>query len=98
MNAPTTKVSAWIDTGLTIDLPSGVSLCARRDDPYLTEEFDPVTGSTYMALEPASYSITSHQGLMPAFHTDTFNTLQALANAMRDYADLRTWRQINHGG
>ena len=94
--APTTKIANGIDNGFWVDLHTGVTLYAREDDIYETTDIDRVTGETVYGVEGGGYSITSHKGEMPAFHYDSFDTIEDLANAMRNCADLRTWRLIDH--
>jgi hypothetical protein len=93
--APTTKVANNIDNGLCVDIHN-VTVYATRRDPCLIEETDPVTGETFLDIDGGGYILTSHHGEMPAFHTSHFDTLQGLANAMRECADLRTWRLVDH--
>lgn len=95
MQAPTTKVANGIENGLYA-MVHNVTVCAREDHPIEFEDFDPKTGEKVRKWDKGGYSITSHDGEMPAFHTSTYATLQELANAMRECADLRTWRLIDH--
>jgi hypothetical protein len=93
--APTKKISNWIeDRGLTIELSDGTMLCARYVDSQLWLKIDPETGVEIPELHEAHYTITSHSGYMPAFHTAHYATLQELADAMKSHADLRSWSTI----
>lgn len=89
-NAPMTKVSNLIDDGGAM-LDGTTVYVAEYVDSQLFEDVDPQTGEEILNLEDGHYTISSHDGYMPAFHTEKFFSLQELANAMREIADLRTW-------
>ena len=42
------------------------------------------------------YSIAFCNDMMPPFKHDHYETIQELANAMRELADLRTWRKFDN--
>lgn len=86
MNAPTTKISSMIEEGMTVNYNSNyIAVAAPSEQPQTDEE-----GNIYYEF---GYSINYHNGMMPAFESEFFETLQDLANAMRKLADLRTWRK-----
>lgn len=96
-NAPTTKVRHMIEESMEVQLNNGITLVASYNEGYLYQggEWNEETQDYDVEVKPSYYTISSHSGLMPAFHTDEFATLQELANAMRDYADLRKWRKLD---
>ena len=76
-NAPTTRVSKLVANGAYMEI--GEYIVAVHE---IEADYD----------EQPGYGITTHKGEMPAHHSERFDTIQELANAMRNEADLRTWR------
>jgi len=81
MIMPSKKVRNNIDIGLWVEY-------GHPQDDYNAAAFenhDAKTGETY-------YVISLHKGHMPAFHTKSFTTLEALETEMRQIANLRKWK------
>lgn len=47
-------------------------------------------------LEDGGYYLSLHRGAFPAFETKFFETVDTLAQAMKEIADLRTWKLVRH--
>lgn len=84
--APTVRVSMFIERGLTVETPSGSNVFVGWRDQNVYEDLDGT-----LCVEDGYYYLSYHQGYMPAYAEDRVATLQELANAMRDIEDLRKW-------
>lgn len=92
----TKRVSNYVDHEETLYWENGgITVYANRESGYATEDIDPKTGETEYNWHPDYYTLTSHEGMMPAFHTEELATIEELAKRMKDHADLRTWK-IHH--
>ena len=82
-NAPTTKIAKYIDEGME------VSYGHPQDSytAYAKESYD--NDGCH-----EGYSIELQKEMLPPFKTMRFETLQELANAMRDLSSLRNWRKL----
>jgi hypothetical protein len=77
-NAPTVRIENMIENGLYIHNHSFIRA---------TKEMDIEHGIYYLlSYHESDYS--------PQYASETFDDIQALANAMKQLADLRTWRKM----
>ena len=89
----TKRVSQNVSDDSNMYLWSGNTLIvADYVDGYEVENINRTTGeSEYEYVEPA-YVLKFHNGFMPAFDTNRYESVEALAAAMKGYSDLRSWR------
>lgn len=85
MNAPTTKITNMIEEGMTVNYNSNYIAVAAPSEQIADD------GSYEFG-----YQISFHNGMMPAFDSKFYSTVQELANAMREIADLRKWTQAEY--
>lgn len=74
---------------------TGVTIYADKVDGYATEEFYPETGDNELVWHDGFYTLSSCQGMMPAFHEEEFSTIEELCKRMKEHnGDLRKWRVV----
>lgn len=74
---------------------TGVTIFADKVSGYATEEYYPETGDTESVWHDDFYVLTSHEGMMPAFHEEEFPTIEELCKHMKELnGDLRKWRVV----
>lgn len=52
-------------------------------------------GHTSLKYQEDYYTISAHQGLMPAFHTERHDSAEEFIAAMRKIAPLSSWRELD---
>lgn len=94
MNTPTKKIEKYIEDGMEVWI-NNVLIVASRQDGYLYEglTYNTQTGEYDIEVQPPYYTITYHDGLMPPYKRDTFDTLHDLAVGMKNIKDLRYWKK-----
>ena len=88
---PVSKVQEYIEQfgGLSVTTSQGTIAVASECD---IDDVDEETGEmTFFS----GYQISYHNGMMPAFETDRFETLQELADSMQELEDLLNWDAID---
>jgi hypothetical protein len=93
MLAPTTKVKNYIDEGLEVWRGDVLCVASYHEASLIQGAYNPDLKTFDVELVPEHYTISYHQGIMPAFNVSKFQTIQELANAMQQISDLRCWKK-----
>jgi hypothetical protein len=98
MTIATKRTSNYLDHEETMFAQFGdVTIYAAKQSGYATEDYDPELGEYIPEWHPDFYTLSSHQGMMPAFHDEEFVTIEAISAKMKYHTgDLRKWRVVKY--
>lgn len=91
VNAPTRKVANLISEGLSFTGHSHAEEIVASEN---LSDWRQLEDGSYQQEPP--YTLTYVYDMVGNFETHSFDTIQELANAMREIADLRTWRKFDN--